>query len=162
MILLFVRRKNTDGYTYFINNRTNKPVNEWITINKKASSVAMFDATTGKSGLANWRTNSRTGFVEVMAQLQPSDAIVLQTFNTKKTGSNYPYINNAGKVEKIKGDWAITFLNGCSTLPSPFKTSQLASWTGQEGDAYKYFSGTAKYSISFDRPRVMLQPGYSI
>jgi hypothetical protein len=87
-----------------------------------------------------------------MVRLQPSDAIVVQTFNTKKTGSNYPYINTAGKPERIKGNWAITFLNGGPTLPSPFKTSQLASWTGQEGDAYKYFSGTAKYAVSFPKP----------
>jgi hypothetical protein len=53
--LQFVRRKNNDGNTYFINNRTNKPVNEWITLNRKAVSAAMFDPMFQKSGLAQYR-----------------------------------------------------------------------------------------------------------
>jgi hypothetical protein len=149
--LQFVRRKNTDGYTYFINNRTNKQVNEWIGLTRKASSVAMFDATTGKSGLATWRT-ANNGSIEVMAQLKPDESIIVQTFNTKKSGSNYPYINTTGKPQRIKGDWAVTFIEGGPALPSSYKTSQLSSWTEQEGEAYKYFSGSAKYSISFAKP----------
>ncbi len=37
-------------------------------------------------------------------------------------------------------------------MPSAFKTEQLASWTEFCGSAIKNFSGTAKHSITFDKP----------
>jgi hypothetical protein len=150
--LQFVRRKNADGYTYFINNRTNKPVNEWILLNRKAMSAAIFDAMTGKNGLAEFRTLNSNGFIEVRAQLQPFESAIVQTFNTKKTGKLFPYIESTGNAERIKGDWTITFVNGGPTLPAPVTTNQLRSWTENEGDAYKAFSGTAKYSTTFSKP----------
>jgi hypothetical protein len=148
--LQFVRRKNVDGYTYFINNRTDKTVDDWIVLNRKATSAAMFDATTGKSGLANWKASNNG--LQVMVQLKPFQSTIIQTFNAKKTGSNFPYTETTGDAERIKGEWTVTFLEGGPARPATYKTRSLASWTEQEGDAYKFFSGTAKYSISFDKP----------
>ena len=149
--LPFIRRRNADGYTYFIANRSNKAVNEWVTINSKAASVAMFDAMFAKSGLANWRPK-QDGTIEVMVQLQPFESNIIQLFSTKKIGANYPYIQTNGKPERIKGDWTITFTEGGPALPATITTGTLGSWTEQEGDAYKYFSGSANYSISFAKP----------
>jgi hypothetical protein len=150
--LQFVRRKNTDGYTYFIDNRTGNPVNEWIPLTKKAASIAMFDAMTGKSGLANYRTDDK-GNIAVMVQLQPAASVIVETFNTKRSGNYYPYINVTEDGQQIKGEWTVTFLDGGPTIPSLFKTNKLASWTQQEGEAYKNYSGTAKYTVSFTKPQ---------
>jgi len=151
--LQFIRRKNVNGYTYFIDNRSNKEVNEWVTLQAKAATVAMFDAMTAKNGLANWRVK-QDGNIEVMVQLLPFESTIVQLFNTKKTGANFPYAKTSGKAEKINGDWSITFVEGGPSLPQPFNTSQLGSWTEQEGEAYKAFSGSAKYAISFAKPAV--------
>ena len=148
--LQFIRRKNTDGETYFLNNRGAKEINSWVSLNAQASSVVMFDAMTGNSGLANWR--QKGGVIEVLVQLKPFDAIIVQLFNTKKTGNNYPYIKAFGEPIKINGEWNLAFLNGGPSIPPPVKITMLGSWTQLEGDAYKSFSGTAKYAISFDRP----------
>jgi hypothetical protein len=149
--LPFTRRKNADGYTYFINNPSDKVVNEWVTLSEKGATVAMFDAMTGNSGLANWKSNTN-GTVDVMVQLQPYQSTIVRLYNTKKTGKNYPYTKSSGKPERIKGAWTVTFVNGGPALPATFTTSTLGSWTEQEGDAYKAFSGTAKYTISFTKP----------
>ena len=37
-------------------------------------------------------------------------------------------------------------------MPSSKELSMLGSWTEIGGDAVKNFSGTAKYSITFDKP----------
>jgi hypothetical protein len=150
--LLYVRRKNTDGYTYFIDNRGTKEVNEWITLSSKAVSAAMFNPMNGASGLANWR-RARNGMVEVMVQLQPFESTIVQLFNTRKTGSNYPYIKTNGKGERLRGDWTLTFMNGGPAIPAAVNAAQLGSWTDIEGDAYKAFSGTAKYTTTFTKPK---------
>jgi hypothetical protein len=126
-------------------------VNDWIRLNRKAASAAMFDPMFVKSGLAEYRTiNSNE--LELMIHLQPSESIIIQTFNTKKSGNKYPYIITTGEAQVIKGDWTITFINGGPSLPATIKTNQLGSWTEIEGEGYKAFSGTAKYTIRFPKP----------
>lgn len=149
--LQFTRRKNADGYTYFINNRSDKTVNEWITLDAKAASAAMFDAMTGNSGLANWRAN-KNGKIDVMVQLDPFESSLVQLFNTKKSGNNFPYIQTTGKTEEIRATWSLTFLDGGPAMPPSVNVNELRSWTELEGDAYKNFSGTAKYAGTFKRP----------
>jgi hypothetical protein len=150
--LQFTRRKNDDGITYFLNNRGAKEINGWVSINAKAASVAMFDAMTGKSGIANMKTN-RNGTIQIMVQLKPFESTILQLFNTHKTGNNFPYIQTNGEPQKISGEWTLTFLNGGPAIPPPAKITELGSWTSLDGDAYKNFSGTAKYSTTFSKPQ---------
>lgn len=150
--LQFIRRKNTDGATYFVNNRSDKEVNEWIPFNAKAASVAMFDAMNAKSGLADWRKNAN-GTIEVRVQLKPFESLIVQLFNSKKTGAQFPYLHISGEAVPVKGEWTITFLNGGPVIPATAKVTDLGSWTSLDGDDYKNFSGTAKYSISFRKPQ---------
>ncbi|MDQ3842517.1 MAG: glycoside hydrolase family 2 protein [Bacteroidota bacterium] len=149
--LQFVRRKNTDGYTYFINNRTNKAVQEFITLNRKAGSAALFDPMTGKSGLAKWRTGNNNE-VEVLVQLQPFESVLVQTLTTKKTGATYPYTQPSGSAQEINGSWTVEFLDGGPVLPAKATINKLESWTELKGDEVKNFSGTAKYTTTFARP----------
>jgi hypothetical protein len=146
----FVRRKNNEGEIYFINNRSNKVIDDWILLKDKANSVALFEPMFGKSGLAAWRP-SATG-VEVYLQLQPHESVIVQTFNTKKTGSAYSYLKTSGDKMEITGNWEIEFLDGGPILPKKRATAELISWTGMEGEEVKNFSGTARYSITFQKP----------
>jgi hypothetical protein len=148
--LQFSRRKNTGGETYFINNGSNKVIDDWVQLNTRAASVAMFDAITGNSGLANWR--KKDNGIEVMVQLKPFESTIIQTYNSKKIGNNFPYTQTEGNGQTINGEWSLMFLNGGPTIPAAVKISELGSWTMLEGEAYKNFSGTAKYSVSFPKP----------
>jgi alpha-L-rhamnosidase len=147
----FVRRKNPDGHTYFINNRTDKPVNDWVAINTKASSVAIFDPMTGIKGLAKWRSSNQ-GTTEMLVQLQPFESLIVQTSNTKRTGELFPYIMPASEPQMLQGDWTVEFLKGGPTIPAKVTTNKQGSWTELGGDEVKNFSGTAKYSIRFEKP----------
>lgn len=149
--LSVLRRKNTEGTMWLINNRTNKPIEEWIEINSKAAAFGLFDAMTGNKGLAKTR-RTVGGVVEVFVQLQPFEAIILQSYNLKKTGAVYPYKEISNQPQELKGIWTINFLDGGPTLPPSITTTELKSWTKLGGDDAKNFSGTAKYSISFARP----------
>jgi hypothetical protein len=150
--LQFIRRKKTDGATYFVNNRSEKEVNGWIPFNAKATSVAMFDAMNVKSGLADWR-KKEDGTIEVRLQLKPFESIIVQLFNSKKTGAKFPYLHIDGEAVPVTGEWTLTFLNGGPSIPATVKITSLGSWTSIDGDDYKNFSGTAKYSISFPKPQ---------
>jgi hypothetical protein len=149
--LQFIRRRNTDGYTYFLNNRTDKAFNGWVPLSAKAASVALFDPMFAKSGLAKSRQR-QNGAVEVYVQLQPFESAIVQTFNAKKTGGTFPYATPSGDAQEIKGSWTIEFVSGGPKLPAKITTDKLGSWTKLDGDDVKNFSGTAKYSVAFAKP----------
>ncbi|HEY6503066.1 MAG TPA: glycosyl hydrolase [Chitinophagaceae bacterium] len=149
--LSVLRRKNADGTVYFINNRTDKGFSDWIELSGNPVSVALFDAMTGKSGLAKWRKNDKGG-LEVMIQLQSYESVIIQSYNSKKTGAAYPYAEVAGQSQEIKGDWTLEFIDGGPSLPSRATISKLGSWTDLDNEEVYNFSGTGKYSISFTTP----------
>lgn len=151
--LSYSKRKNTDGKLYFISNRTDNVFNEWITLNEKPVSVALFDPMTGISGLAKWKKNDK-GETEVRLQLQPYESVIIQTYNSKKAGIVFPYLTAKGKSQQLKGEWIIEFLDGGPIIPTKMISEELYSWSDLDTSEYFDFSGTAKYVINFDRPSV--------
>ena len=149
--LNFIRRKDTEGLIYFINNRTDAPLNEWIPLSATASAVALFDPMTAIKGLAKWRATTNGG-IEVLLQLRPFESAIIQTYNMKKTGPLFPYIQPVAEAKTLTGNWSLKFLTGGPVIPKKSTLTQLGSWTELEGDDVKNFSGTAKYSITFQKP----------
>jgi hypothetical protein len=149
--LSVLRRKNTDGTVYFINNRTGKAFNDWIELNGNPVSLALFDAMTGKNGLAKSRKNGN-GAMEVLVQLQSYESVIIQSYNTKKAGAVYPYVDVNGEPQEIKGLWTLKFLDGGPVIPDEFVIGQLGSWTEMREKGVSDFSGTAKYTMEFERP----------
>jgi len=147
--LSYIRRKNDDGTVYFINNRSDKSVNEWVPLNTAAAAVALYEPMFGKMGLANWRKKGEG--IEVQLQLEPHASVIVQTYKTQKTGTKYPYISLDGDAQEIGKNWTVEFLSGGPVLPKKYTASKLESWTEASDDA-KNFSGTAKYATSFQRP----------
>ncbi len=151
MGLSLIRRKNSQGSVYFINNRSSSAFNDWIELNEKPASIGLFDPMTGKSGMAISKKNDKE-VINVLVQLQPFESVIIQSYNTKKTGNLYPYITPNGQAKEIKGDWTIEFLDGGPVLPAKITTQKLSSWTDLEGEEVKNFSGTARYTTSFEKP----------
>ncbi|MFT3844928.1 MAG: glycosyl hydrolase [Lacibacter sp.] len=151
MKLSSLRRKNNDGTVYFITNRNENEISEWISLDENCASVALFDPMTGKKGLAKTRKNSN-GQTEVLLQLQSFESVIVQLYKTVKKGTAFPYRKEAGSLQEINGEWTVSFLDGGPVIPAAIKTNQLTSWTEFAGDDVKNFSGTAKYTITFAKP----------
>ena len=148
--LSFIRRKNNDGTVYFINNRSDKVVDEWVPLNSSANSVGLFEPMFEKTGLAKWR-KANNG-IEVHLQLQPYESIIVQTYNAKRGGADFPYTKTSGTPTSMSGTWTIEFLEGGPVPPQKTTVSKLGSWTELDGNDARNFSGTAKYSIQFQKP----------
>jgi len=146
-----LRRKTTEGHTYFVNNRTENKIEEWIHLQDKAASAALFDAMNGDKGIAKIRSG-KNGGIDVLVQLEPHASIIIQTYYKKKLGKAFPYQTILGDAMVVQGNWQIEFLEGGPELPAPASMTELKSWTALEGEAVKNFSGIAKYSISLTKP----------
>lgn len=148
--LYFIRRKNNSGQVYFINNRADHAIDEWVPLHTNAVSVALFDPMFGKTGLARWRKS--TAGIDVYLQLRPGESVIVQTYKIKKTADAFPYLKVSGSPVTLNNGWEVEFLSGGPVLPEKRSVDQLGSWTALKGDAVKNFSGTARYTTAFKKP----------
>jgi hypothetical protein len=149
--LQFVRRKYDKGRYYFILNSGNESFDGWVPLQAGAKSVAVFNPMLEEKGIAEQR-KSDTGANEVYLQLAPGESCILKTFDDLVKGPVYGYFKTKGDARKIAGAWSIKFIEGGPERPVDLETRELGSWTGFGGEAVKRFSGTARYTISFEKP----------
>ena len=149
--LSFTRRTNSEGTVYFLNNRTDKALNEWVPLATKAASVFFFDPLSGNIRAAQWKQQP-DGQLSVRMQLQPYESMLVQTYATAKKGTPYQYTTPAGPTTSLTGNWTVQFLEGGPTLPPTATIKKVSSWTDLDGDAVKNFSGMARYSTMFAKP----------
>ena len=58
----------------------------------------------------------------------------------------------AGPAVEIKGIWNVLFVTEGAALPAAYQTDSPAPWSARDDEACRNFSGTARYTITFDAP----------
>jgi len=147
----YIRRKNTDGQTYFIANQSGEKFEGYLPLNSTAISVVVFNPNTDQIGLAKIK-KSGLSVGEVFVQLEPGETCILKTYNKHITGKEYTYYKQGGSEITIDGNCELCFVSGGPTLPDKQQLTQIAPWTDLEGEEFSNFSGTAEYTIGFDLP----------
>ena len=90
---------------------------------------------------------------QVHLQLAVGESVILRAFADKKVeGPAWNYWQTSGAPTEIAGNWNVNFVQGGPTLPAPFQTAKLGSWTATGDTNAQAFAGTAKYEITFDAP----------
>jgi hypothetical protein len=149
----FIRRRHSQGHHYFLANLGGNRVDDWVSISVKAESAAIFDPMTGRAALAAVRKD-QDGRTQVYLQLEPGRSLILRTFSSRKIdGPRWRYLRDTGEPYEINGTWQVTFIEGGPELPASFETKTLASWTQLGDNEAKRFAGTARYKITFDKPK---------
>jgi hypothetical protein len=151
-----IRRKWDGGRHYFLANRGTEPLDGWFALAYEAKALAILDPMTGRTGIGACRQNN-TGQTEVFLQLQPGESLFLRTFEKEipkpeTQDPTWPYRRTSGHPVELAGSWKVEFLEGGPEIPQPYETNQLASWTQAPDREAERFAGTARYTLTFDRP----------
>ncbi|MEK7707346.1 MAG: glycosylhydrolase-like jelly roll fold domain-containing protein, partial [Verrucomicrobiota bacterium] len=150
--LMCLRRAYDNGHDYFIANRGEQEIDDWITLARRGHSVVLMDGLSGRVGAGELRPGA-DGKAQVHVQLAPGQSVVLRMLAQKHVdGPVWADWRLAGSPGEIKGTWRVEFIAGGPTLPRSIQTDQLASWTEFGGAEAQRFAGTARYSIAFDAP----------
>lgn len=151
--LRFVRRAHAQGYHYFLVNRGERPVEGWVELGRPARAAVLLDPRReARAGLAALR-RKRDGSTLVYLQLQPGESCILRTFtDTSVEGPPWAYFQPDGAPFPLKGTWQVEFIEGGPTLPPPFETQELVSWTLLGDEEARRFHGTARYTLYFKAP----------
>jgi hypothetical protein len=151
--LWFVRRTSATGLNYFLANRGDKPVDQWITLGVPAQSAVLLDPRFAHRGGVAALRQTTEGATQIYLQLLPGESRILRTFAaTTVTGPAWSDFAVSGPSQDITGTWEVNFVEGGPVLPAAYTTTNLASWTSQDDPEAKRFAGTARYTIGFDHP----------
>ena len=147
-----IQRELPDGHVAFINNRTDKPLDEWVNIPANAkTSLNFFNPMSGKITEALTRSISSTQ-VAVRIALGPHESILLRSSTSPKASPKHQYPTAVVKNFPVKGPWKLEFLEGGPQLPRPVSLDSTGFWTSLADTVAKNFSGTARYSTNFVLP----------
>ena len=149
----FVRRTSPVGLNYFLANRGDQPVDQWVTLGSSAKSAVLLDPRfANRAGMAALRTGP-DGATQIYLQLLPGESRILRTtFNDSVTGPAWANTAPAATAQPLTGTWNVQFIDGGPVLPAAFTTTTLGSWTDQADPEAKRFAGTARYTLEFDQP----------
>lgn len=149
--LAYIRRTRSDGVDYFLVNRGETSIDDWIPVNADMRAAALFDPMTGKRGRAAFRSSGQDRS-EVYIQIAPGETLILRTYDQEMAGDNFSYFTPAGAPEPLAGSWRVHFVDGGPVLPEDTRLDELVSWTAFAGDQGQSFAGTATYTITFPKP----------
>ncbi len=151
--LAFARRQNLDGTVYFITNQSDKAFDSWVSLEASGGSAAIFNPIDDRFGLAKTRVSARGG-LEVYLRINPDESLIIQTYEAVQKGKPYQYYDPVSAPSPVNGTWKVEFIEGGPALPPSVESAGPVSWTSFKGDEYQNFSGTALYSVNFNKPSV--------
>lgn len=144
-----IRRKNDNGYHYFISALSPQSTDGWIPLGVKAEQVMIYDPMTGRSGVARSR-NAAQG-TEVYAQLESGASLIVVT--SDKPASNlaeWKYPVAQGTPVELKNGWNLSFVQSQPAIEGVFAIDTLCSWTALPVEDASVNMGTATYTVQFD------------
>ena len=155
--LKYIRKVQNGKVVYFIANQDQKFSEGWITLATSAKSVSLYNPLTDKSTLLPLKTVG--GKTQVYLKLLSGESCFL------RLDANFDKVSNFVKVVPtlqplpvssqaitLQGQWKLEFLEGKPYLPKSIMLNKLGSWASLS-DSASYFSGTARYSLTFDLPK---------
>jgi len=145
-----IRRRDEDGYLYFLANLSRQPLDQWISLAVEAAAVSIFDPMAQTHGTARIR-EGEDGGTNVYLQLEPGESLLLRTLPHAAAGPPWQYRSPAGQPVPVEGSWRVEFIEGGPTLPRAATVEHLTNWTEwpDDGEALRAFSGTARYTLTF-------------
>jgi hypothetical protein len=152
--LEFIRRRDGNGWIYFVVNLGQKGVDQWLDLSalQKAQSAIGFDAMTGKTGILPIRKHN--GKTQVYLQLKVGESLLIRASPDRVDAPNFGTFDVSPAHLPLNGPWRVEFIEGGPDLPPVREIEELSDWTTwmQDNQALRAFSGTARYSLHFARP----------
>lgn len=145
----FIRRRTDQGWMYFLTNPGTTNVSGWMPLTKLIGSVTLYDPTADRTGTVIPRRG------KVYLEIPAGGSLIVRTDAIPASAAAWSYSRATANALSLTDGWQVEFIDGGPTLPSARAVTQLLDWTtwkADDSEALRAFSGTARYSITFDTP----------
>ena len=144
--LSIIRRKNSDGYHYFVANLTSNNYSGYYQLAVPFATVLLFDPMTGDISKAKTDSDG-----EVWLNLLSGQSIILRTYDTEVTGVNEWRDTKVQHAITIEGPWKLTFTNDSypDMTGKAYTLDRLQSWETLDSET-SCLMGTGVYETTFN------------
>ncbi len=113
---------------------------------QQMSAVVVIDPISGRRGLAH----SVNSAIVINTRLMPGQSLLVRPQSTGD--ESLPLWRELTTVDALEfnGNVKVEFLSGGPSLPSAYSTDEIAYWSARDGQEYRDFSGTARYSFEMN------------
>ncbi|MDX8337774.1 glycosyl hydrolase [Draconibacterium sp. IB214405] len=144
--ILNVHRKLGDIDIYWVNSRSDQAESVLATFRVDGKKPEIWQPETGEKSEVSYQM--KNGETTVSLNLKPNDAVfVVFAQSTNKTKLELPVVQEK-ELLTVEGPWDISFQPERGA-PAKATFDQLVSYTENEDEGIKYFSGTATYTNTF-------------
>ncbi len=148
----FIRRKIDGGHLYFISSLQEQGIEGWITPSAAGKSAAIYDAVSGRSGMA--RTRYAEGQWQYYLKLRSGESAIVCVYDDERTGEPWPYYEPSAEPLPLERGWSLTFTESEPAIPGSFAIDTLGSWTNLPVPEASVNRGSATYSLTFELPDI--------
>jgi hypothetical protein len=146
-----IRRKNNEGYHYFIANLTPNDVNQMIPLSVRFRSAVFFNPMDGAMREAVTSGDS------VCINLRSGESVILQTYNTRpavvnvteqktQKGAKAKPADTSLSVIPLEGAWTLSFPESVPAVGQTFSLPKLQCWETLDNDTLHTLMGTGAYT----------------
>ena len=149
-----IRRKNDNGYHYFIANLTPNDVDEDVTIAVPFKDALWFNPLNGDIARCECSNGNK-----VSIHLKSGESMILQLFDEELTADITPL--NTGKDSKeivINGPWNLSFIDSSIDTNKSYKIDTLKTWENLN-DETRVLMGTGVYTTTIKLSKKALGDG---
>ena len=141
-----IRRKNDNGYHYFIANLSPNDVHQKVQLAVSFKSATWFNPLNGDICPAQVEHNS----VDIC--LRSGESMILQTYNDKEANAietNTNSITSASTSIVIDGPWTLSFIEEAPKVEKTYQLEKLQTWESID-EKTKITMGTGVYTTTFN------------
>lgn len=121
-----IRRKNANGYHYFIANLSSNDVSGYVSLPIDYSEAVWFNPLNGK------RHSAKQNGKQILISLRSGESMILQTFNTKGNFHQTARLEDERKVPMktydLNGKWTLSFIDEAPAVGKTYQLDKLQSW----------------------------------
>jgi hypothetical protein len=152
----WIHRRTEEADIYFIVNSTDLPLETEIRFRVEGKEAELWDPASGNVQTTAYLLSGKRTVVPVNLTERQSAFIVFRN----KTDIPSKSITRPDPVLNIDitGPWEVSFPSGLGA-PEKISIDTLKSWTLNNDEGVKYFSGTATYSSTFEVSKSFLEKG---
>jgi hypothetical protein len=123
-------------------------VDAFLPFNESGNSCLLLDPQNGSMGLAQIRLENQN--LKIRLQLNPGESMFALVSPIKLSAESWKYLEKPKSPIEIVGPWKLSFIEGGVVLPAATDLNHLVSWTELPDPSAQNYSGSAKYSSTFE------------
>lgn len=151
-----IRRKDKDGYHYFIANLQGQDIHARIPLTVKAADARWFNPLNGDIHKADINGDG------VLVNLRSGESMILATYDTPQTEANTPAKELTAVEKPLRGKWSLHFAKSAPKVDKTFTLDSLQTWETLNDDSVKVTMGTGVYTTTVNMTKQEAQADWQI